>query len=139
MERVQISKLVVLTLLDYHKMSSKELAKHLNASRGSIHTAIYQARKKGLVEHAGYSRYTLTEKGKQVAGLLLQGKSYIIASREVGAVPTPPTIPDGSEGSPSKQTTEVLPPARSGDGAPVNWQREYIKLALTIAGRSPKE
>lgn len=122
MARNQISNKIVLSLLDRRSMSSRDLVRYLNVGSPAVNAATFGLRKRGLIEHTGYSRFSLTEAGKEYAGRLLAKESPAPVEQAQDTSPTPEQVPE-------TRRDQDCEPAESND---IDWSKEYIRLTHRI-------
>ena len=70
-EKVSQKKQALVAILDNQKMSSKELCKYLNIPKNTAYSLVYMLKKEGLIEHVGFDRYALTDKGRIEVGEII--------------------------------------------------------------------
>lgn len=109
---------VLMTILDQGQTSSKELAKHLNLTPGSAAGQVSLLKKQGLIEHVGYSRWGVTQKGQE----------YLRANTKLLTL-TKKNIQEETAVFEAKQP-EVKPVVSE-----IDWAREYIYLSRKVADK----
>ena len=118
---VSIKNQVLMALVDNHIMSKRKVQSYLNIALGQVTSVFQYLIRKNYVRHAGYSRYEITDLGKEEIG-----KHMSIAQESVEVV------------EPSEPVEEIevktMPVAPKVDHN-VNWQQAYVDLAMKIADK----
>lgn len=154
--KLSIANQVLMALHDNQVMSLKELIQYLkdedrSVNEGTVTATLVSHRKNKLVEHRGYNRNQLTDLGRCQVSLILEGGNPVVNnsklklmlakkqhSQETVEVPTAEGERYYQVGEPGSAINPLVieEPASEPDkvSEPIDWQREFIKLAHAIAG-----
>lgn len=118
MRENRLTNRIILALLDNRNMSARQIAKYIGHDReGSVYSAILRLRRNGLVEHSGYSKYTLTDLGKLEAGKLLSFSNPPVEEKVEEIVEE---VVDEVRAEPVVEVPSI------------DWASEYIRLANNV-------
>ena len=120
---------IIIALLDNGTMSPSEVSRYLKLKKSSVYTLMPKMRADGIIERAGFGRYSLSDKGRFAAGTILKIKEQK-ASGEVVETDLPDVTPGlivngrlgKKRGSYRKRSVST-----------VDWQEEFIKLTYYLA------
>jgi DNA-binding PadR family transcriptional regulator len=76
-KRLNMKDEILLMIFDEREVSTKEVIKITGRTKGASYSAITYLKSEGLIEHAGYQRYKVTEEGKDRVAELLAGRPKI--------------------------------------------------------------
>ncbi len=117
---------IALYLVDHKIGSTKQIWKYTKCNRKSLSNIIYTMKKDGLIEHNGYQRYQLTDKGHAAAAGLFTDRQTLKKPEDVKPAAAESAIPVIQAQGPG-EIAFWQEEARY-------WRNQFVEIAKKLAG-----
>lgn len=121
MKRLTANDQILIEINAQGTASTKQLKKVLPVPEGTISSALFRLRKEGLIEHAGYSRWKIADKGQLELDRVLPKLHPAVEATQL----------EWKQKSPSPSPTKVSQPAP----ADTFWRDKFVELAFKLADK----